>query len=182
MPDKVLHVGEVFASRAPIRICTTLGSCIAVCLFDPFARVGGMNHFLLPEGSQDKELPARYGVYAMDLLITDIMNLGGERQRLEAKVFGGGHVLPWSERALSVPEANIQFVKQFLAAEQIPLRGLRVGGNCPLRVHFYPHTGQAFVKQLSAKYIRAVTAAEVSYQVEMVNRMTSPRKGQVTLF
>src|SRR5262245_5069328 len=144
MQEKVLQVGEVYASPEPVRIRTVLGSCISACLFDPVTGVGGMNHFMLPHGSEDKELPARYGVHAMELLITTIMKLGGDRRRLQAKVFGGGHVLVLQDQLLAVPEANIQFAKHFLTTEQIPIRGLRVGGDRPLLVHFYPQTGRAF--------------------------------------
>lgn len=182
MQEKVLSIGGVLASREPVRVRTVLGSCIAACLFDPVARVGGMNHFLLPNGTEDRELPTRYGVHAMELLITDIMKLGGDRRHLQAKVFGGGQVLPLRDRILTVPEANIQFVKQFLATERIPIAGLRVGGHQPLLVHFFPHTGRAFVKPLGMERADAVAAEEARYRVEVIKHVTQPREDSVTLF
>ena len=86
-------VGGVFASREPAVVTTLLGSCIAACLFDPVAGVGGMNHFLLPGTVGQTEGCTRYGVHAMELLINDIMKLGGDRRRLKAKVFGGAQVM-----------------------------------------------------------------------------------------
>lgn len=182
MQDKILHMGEVFASCEPVRIRTTLGSCIATCLFDPVAQVGGMNHFMLPEGTKDKGLPARYGVHAMELLITDIMKLGGDRGRLQAKVFGGGHVLPLQKNLMAVPKANIQFVKRFLAVEKMPIRALRVGGDRPLLVHFFPQTGRAFVKPLGPERADMLAEEEARYRVEAVKNVTQSRQGSITLF
>src|SRR5580658_1868975 len=88
-----IHIGEIFASREPAVVRTVLGSCIAVCLRDPVAGVGGMNHFLLPYGGHNELASARYGIHAMELLINDCMKVGADRAKLEAKVFGGGHVL-----------------------------------------------------------------------------------------
>ncbi|MGH7767165.1 MAG: chemotaxis protein CheD, partial [Candidatus Binatia bacterium] len=88
-----IHIGGVFASRDPTVVRTVLGSCVSACLFDPLTNVGGMNHFMLPDGEPDGDQPTRYGINAMEVLINEIMKLGGERRRLRAKVFGAGHVL-----------------------------------------------------------------------------------------
>src|SRR5690349_15585026 len=85
-------IGDVFAGKRPTVVRTVLGSCIAVCLRDPWAHVGGMNHFLLPAGAQGQQGSARYGVQAMEMLINACMQHGADRRCLEAKVFGGGYV------------------------------------------------------------------------------------------
>src|SRR5687767_7179011 len=92
-PRFTIHIGGVHASREPILLDTVLGSCISACVYDPVAGIGGMNHFMLPEGADaDNPTSARYGVNAMELLISEIMKLGGTRKRFQAKIFGGGHV------------------------------------------------------------------------------------------
>ncbi|MDH5512633.1 MAG: hypothetical protein OEY27_05390, partial [Gammaproteobacteria bacterium] len=89
-----IHIGGLHASHQPLLLDTVLGSCIAACLYDPVLGMGGMNHFMLPEGSDPGDpTSTRYGVNAMELLISDLMKLGADRRRFQAKIFGGGHVL-----------------------------------------------------------------------------------------
>ena len=87
--------GEYFATDGDMALVTVLGSCVAACLRDPVAGVGGMNHFMLPRDDTSGALSrsARYGAYAMEVLINQLMRMGARRERLEAKVFGGGNVL-----------------------------------------------------------------------------------------
>src|SRR5208337_4972741 len=118
-----IHIGGFHASREPTIIETLLGSCVAACLYDPVARVGGMNHILLP-GKADLDHfdnVARYAVNAMELLINRVMNLGGERYRLVAKVFGGALVLPAVSPENGVGIRNSEFVREFLKMEAIPV-------------------------------------------------------------
>jgi chemotaxis protein methyltransferase CheR len=142
-----LLAGETFATREALTITTILGSCVAACLYDPTARVGGMNHFMLPYQTDDRQISARYGIHAMELLINEIMSLGGDRQRLKAKVFGGSRVL-CSESPHGVGSTNVEFIRQFLATEQIPITAEKLGCEHALRVNFVPPTGQAFVKTI----------------------------------
>lgn len=136
--------GEYFVdSDDDIVIMTTLGSCIAACLWDRQARVGGMNHFLLPDGDS-----GRYGSYAMELLINEMLKRGASRGSLEAKVFGGGRVIAGME-SINVGERNTRFVLDYLRTERIPVLSQDVLDVHPRKVCFRPSSGQAMVKRLA---------------------------------
>jgi chemotaxis protein CheD len=143
-----IYIGEVFASRTPAIVRTVLGSCISVCLYDPVAKVGGMNHFMLPHHGDDIIFSARYGVHSMELLINDCMKAGADRYRMQAKVFGGGHVLWTAEMDDSVPNSNIRFALKFLSDERITITSQDVGGNVAREVLFYTDTARALLKRL----------------------------------
>ncbi len=158
--DVTLYIGGVFASNEPAIVRTTLGSCIAVCLFDPMTAVGGMNHYMLPDSSAAVGEPGRYGVHAMELLIGAIQRAGGSRGRLIAKVFGGGHVIDTREHDESVPSRNIAFIQKFLAEEKIHVASLDVGGYLPRNVKFETWTGKAFCKRLSKPAVKELQLEE----------------------
>ncbi len=176
-----IHIGGVFASRRPAVVRTVLGSCVSACLFDPLINVGGMNHFMLPAGEQDTDLPTRYGINAMEMLINEIMKLGGERRRLRAKVFGGGHVLNIQSVGMAVPERNARFVKEFLATEKIPILSQRLGGTNPLQVHFFTHLGKALIRILGGRN-EEIAGEEERYRVEAVKDVARRPEENVTLF
>jgi chemotaxis protein CheD len=177
-----IHIGGVFASREPAVVRTVLGSCVSACLFDPLTNVGGMNHFMLPEGEQDADLPTRYGINAMEVLINEVMKKGGERRRLRAKVFGGGHVLNIQSVGMAVPERNARFVKDFLATEKIPILSQRLGGTNPLQVHFFTHVGKVLIRILGGKNAE-IAGEEERFRVEAVKDVARGRRGEnVTLF
>lgn len=180
VPRRELNAGQYFASREPTEVTTFLGSCVAACLYDPQTRIAGMNHFLLPYQATDPAVSARYGVHAMELLINEIMKLGGDRRQLRAKVFGGCNVLNFSRASWNVGDRNNAFIHQFLAAEKIPIVAERCGGNSPLRVHFRTDTAQAFVKALGdpAQLIRA----EEQYSREAALEISRTPSDNVTLF
>lgn len=180
IPRVTIHIGGLRTSRQPLVLDTVLGSCIAACIYDSVAAIGGMNHFMLPDGI-DPENPTstRYGVNAMELLISDLMKQGGHRKRFQAKVFGGGHVLKVRESLDGVPQRNIDFVRGFLGAEQIPIVKEDVGGYQPRRVLFHTHTSRVFVKYLGTN------DAERTAQEEMVYLLSLKRQkldGDVELF
>jgi chemotaxis protein CheD len=157
MPEVTIHIGGVHASAAPAIIKTVVGSCIAVCLIDPVACVGGMNHFMLPAPAPDREESmdrARFGVHAMDLLVGALQKVGGQRRRLQAKIFGGGHVLQIPRHAESVPERNIRFINEYMLAEGIPVISRDLGGYLPRRIHLATDTGKVQVKRLGAQTLR----------------------------
>ena len=137
--------GEYFVHDEDILITTTLGSCIAACLWDRERRIGGMNHFMLPEGSGDS---GRYGSYAMELLINEMMKRGASRLTMEAKIFGGGAVIS-GMNTINVGERNTQFVTNFLATERIPIVSKDVMDVYPRKVCFLPASGKAMVKRLA---------------------------------
>lgn len=176
-----IQLGQVHASREPAIIRTVLGSCIAACLRDPVVRVGGMNHFMLPAPlNGDAEDPARFGVHAMELLIGGIQKLGGERRRLEAKVFGGGHVLDVRVSAISVPQQNIEFITEFLAAEGITLVARDVGGCTARQVMFYTDTGKVLIKRLGRQGLPPAMV-ERQHQVR-AQQQVAAKYGEITLF
>lgn len=175
-------LGEVQATRGPALIKTLLGSCVAACLWDPETGVGGMNHFSLPGGNTDDGANARYGAYAMELLITAIMKKGGDRSRLRAKVFGGGKVLNVDAPSMNVGERNAEFVLKFLEVEGIPVMAQSLGGNNGRLVRFYPHTGQAQAKPLPSRELPTITAREKDFGREIQQRVESPPDDGITLF
>lgn len=146
---KTIHIGGVWASRHPSIVRTVLGSCVAVCLRDPVAKVGGMNHFMLPDSVGDNSASSRYGINAMELLINRCMQEGADRFRLEAKVFGGGHVLRTANSGVSVPKKNILFAFDFLETEGIRLVTQDTGGYAARSLMYYTDTGKALLKRLS---------------------------------
>ena len=175
-----INIGGLHASCKPLLLDTVLGSCISACLYDPVSGIGGMNHFMLPEGA-DPENPtsARYGVNAMELLISQLMKLGGERRRFQAKVFGGGHVLKIRESLDGVPQRNIDFVRRFLETEQIPVIKEDVGGYQPRRVLFHTHTGKVFLKYLGNNEAERTAEEEMVYLISLKKQKLD---GDVTLF
>ena len=139
--------GEYFVDTEDILVMTTLGSCIAACLWDRNAHVGGMNHFMLPEGGAGDNASGRYGSYAMELLINEMMKRGATRSTLEAKVFGGGQVIS-GMNSMNVGERNTQFVLDYLKTERIPVVSKDVLDIYPRKVCFLPNSGKAMVKRL----------------------------------
>jgi len=177
---ETIYIGDLRVSREPLIVDTVLGSCIAACLYDPVNRVGGMNHFMLPESTDPKNpTSARYGVFAMELLINELMKAGALRRNFQAKIFGGGHVLKIRESLDGVPQRNITFVKEFLDTERIPVMNEDVGGYQPRRVLFYTHTGKAMVKTLGATDAERTAQEELVYLIGLKKRRLD---GDTTLF
>ena len=148
--------GEYFVHHEDLLIMTTLGSCIAACLWDRNARIGGMNHFMLPDGNGDS---GRYGSYAMELLINEMMKRGASRGSMEAKVFGGGQVISGMS-TLNVGERNTSFVIEYLKTERIPILSKDVLDIYPRKVCFLPASGKAMVKRLAAANTEALVAQD----------------------
>jgi chemotaxis protein CheD len=146
--------GEYFVADEDLPIMTTLGSCIAACLWDRRARVGGMNHFMLPAGSG-----GRYGSYAMELLINELLKRGASRSTLEAKVFGGGQVIS-GMTTMNVGERNTAFVLDYLETERIPVLSRDVLDVYPRKVCFLPASGKAMVKRLASAHIEDLAAQD----------------------
>jgi chemotaxis protein CheD len=164
--------GEYFVSREEMPIMTTLGSCIASCLWDRVAHVGGMNHFMLSDGAGDN---GRYGAFAMEQLINELLKLGATRSSLEAKVFGGGQVLAGMD-SLNVGERNTLFVLDYLRTERIPVVSKDVMDIYPRKVCFLPCSGKAMVKRL------APTQAAELVERERTGAPRAAATGSVDLF
>ncbi|SIN89542.1 chemotaxis protein CheD [Vannielia litorea] len=138
-----MHVaqGEFGVSGDPAMLLTTiLGSCVSVCLWDNHARLGGMNHILLPGGGGTDLYEAAIGANAMELLINGMLKAGAHRDRLEAKVFGGARMIKASS---DIGARNGAFVIEFLERERIPLTAQSLGGTQGRRVQFWPESGRA---------------------------------------
>lgn len=131
-------------NRADLAIATVLGSCVSACICDPLAAIGGLNHFLLPVSSAGAGSGTRYGVHAMEMLINEILKNGGERGRLEAKLFGGANILSLSSSD-PVGEKNQAFALEFLRREGIPVIASDLGGRVSRRVYFRPGANKVLV-------------------------------------
>jgi len=151
--------GEYFVFDEDVIIMTTLGSCIATCLWDRNARIGGMNHFMLPDNGGGSSDSGRYGSFAMELLINEMLKMGASRLTLEAKVFGGGAVISGMS-SLNVGERNTSFVMDYLKTERIPIVSKDVMDIYPRKVCFFPQSGKAMVKRLAASNPDAIVAQE----------------------
>ena len=172
VPTRKHHViqGEHAVSSDPgVLFTTVLGSCVSACLHDPERRVGGMNHFLLADGADGDRVTEdlmRYGAYAMEVLINDLMQRGARRECLEAKIFGGAKMI---DGLHDVGAANAVFARRFLADEGIPIISASLGGRQARRVEFWPATGRARQREVeSATPLREVRqpAAAIGNDVE----------------
>ncbi len=170
--------GEYFVTNENVMLITVLGSCIAACLWDSRVGVGGMNHFMLPEGDSS-DMSGRYGSYAMELLINEMMKLGARREFLQAKIFDGGRVIS-SFTNLNVGERNTEFVRDYLRTERIPVVSEDVLDIFPRKVVFFGTSGKAMVKRLAHTQTDAIAAQEVRGNAASVVRAT--RGGSVDIF
>lgn len=151
--DRVIHViqGSLESSDEPsVVLMTILGSCVATCLWDPEAQVGGMNHFLLASEPGQCQLGYRNGSHAMELLINSLLRKGAQRHRLHAKVFGGAMM---QNKLGHIGKANGEFALHFLKAEGIAVMGQSLGGNMARRIRFRPSTGQAQQRLVSEEIL-----------------------------
>jgi chemotaxis receptor (MCP) glutamine deamidase CheD len=173
-----IYIGEVVASATPLLLQTLLGSCVAVCLRDPVACVGGMNHILLPGTCEGDHRLSRCGVHAMELLINAIMHAGGDRRKLVAKAFGAGNIVA-SLQSPTIGEQNAAFVRSFLSTEGIPLVAQRLGGLRPVQVNFRTDTGKATVHTVDGSRLPTILSAEEEFRCTFAKADSG---GQVTLF
>lgn len=162
----IIHPGEFHATGDPVVISTVLGSCIAVALHDSTAGIGGMNHFLLPgsvdAGSVYSTTEGRYGLFAMELLINQLLKLGARKERLQAKVFGGARMFTFDSASSveRVSDSNIAFALEYLRTEQIPIISQDVGKNYARKVLFLPDTFQVFLKGIRKSQQKQEVQAE----------------------
>ncbi|MEM7074449.1 MAG: chemotaxis protein CheD [Pseudomonadota bacterium] len=159
--------GECRVTSDPDAILTTvLGSCVAVCLHDPKASVGGMNHFLLPgEGSQNSK-DLRYGIHSMELLINELLKIGASRKRLVARLYGGASVI---KNKANIGRSNVEFANEFLKNESIPAIEKNVGGGLARRVKFQASTGRVklVVVEEAAPFAQTPKAPKVKPEVTL---------------
>ena len=174
--------GEYYYTAKDMLIVTVLGSCVSACIRDRTRGLGGMNHFMLPDGGSDGNSPisasARYGTYAMEVLINDLMKAGARRENLEAKVFGGGAVLK-GFTAINVGERNAAFVQTFLRNEKIRIMAEDLNDIYPRKVYFFPRTGKVLVKKLMQTHNDTVAKREIEYASRL---KVVPVAGEIDLF
>ncbi|SOZ19084.1 Putative chemotaxis protein cheD [Cupriavidus taiwanensis] len=154
---------EYYVTREDVVLTTVLGSCVAACIRDEVAGVGGMNHFMLPDddGSADRMLSAsmRYGSYALEVLINELLKMGARRERLEAKVFGGGAVLA-NMTTLNIGDRNADFVLRYLKTEEVRVAAQDLRGPHARRVSYFPIGGLALVRRLTRQDDQVSVARE----------------------
>ena len=158
--------GEYYITTQGEMITTLLGSCVSACIRDPRSGVGGMNHFMLPDyvdggckewGITKENAGTRYGTFAMEHLINDLLRQGARQKDLEVKVFGGGRVL---QLQFDVAERNIEFVESYCRSRGICIQAKDLGGGSPRKIQYLPTTGQVFVKKLRLKNRTIITREE----------------------
>jgi chemotaxis protein CheD len=173
-----VNIGQVAASAEAYELGTVLGSCVAVCLYDPIRHLGGMNHILLP-GKSLNCVSTRYGVHAMEMLINDVMQLGGDRKKLIAKAFGGANVIQELKQT-PIGDNNVKFVREFLSTERIPLVAQRLGGSHAIIVQFRTDTGKAHVRHVNGSRLSQIVHDENSYK--RTHSADIFYTGEITLF
>lgn len=185
-PEIVLHPGDYKCTDRDIILSTILGSCISVILIDKNSRKCGMNHFMLPQignHQQDDELyqnNARYGIYAMEVLINELMKMGSKRSSLIAKVFGGGSVIDTQSKENNIGLANINFAFSFLSNERIPVVASDTGENYGRKIFYFSDTGRVLVKKLHAnRRMRIIEEEESRLSKSIIEKS---RKSEIILF
>ncbi len=177
-----IYIGEYHASNSPVVIHTLLGSCVAVCLFDPVNRVGGMNHILLPGKADMKhfDVRARYGINAMELLINKMMKLAAARQNIVAKVFGGAHVISAISEENGVGLKNAEFILEFCRIENIRILNQSLGGCESRKIYFHTDTGDVFLKRVGTTMYPELIRRERRDLNRIAGELEKP--GSVSLF
>jgi chemotaxis protein CheD len=174
--------GEYYVTSRDMVLVTVLGSCVAACIRDSHSGVGGMNHFMLPENNAGDSSPssssARYGTYAMEILINHITKMGARRAFLEAKVFGGGNVLK-GFTVVNVGQRNADFVLEFLATEKIRVVAQDLVDIYPRKIYYFPNNGKVMVKKLRTIHNATIVDREKDYSSRL---QKSKVEGDVELF
>lgn len=174
--------GEYFATDKDIVLVTVLGSCVAACIRDTRAGVGGMNHFMLPRSERDPASPvsmsARYGTYAMEILINQLIKMGAQRTSMEAKVFGGGNVLR-GFTSNNIGESNANFVMEYLRNEGVRVAAEDMLGVHPRKIYYFPRTGKVLVKKIRELHNDTIVERESEYNMRLRNVVVG---GDVEMF
>jgi len=172
--------GEYYVTNRNLLLVTVLGSCVAACIRDRVAGIGGMNHFMLPNDKNDlpDALAARYGSYAMEMMINQLLKMGATRPNLEAKLFGGGNVLR-GFTVTNLGERNAEFARNYLAKEGISVVAHSLLDIYPRKIYFFPATGRVMLKKLIHPYNDTIIEREAEYGSRL---KYSDIEGEVDLF
>lgn len=171
-PKHTIHPGEYYVSKSNIFLNTLLGSCVAVCLWDPIKKVCGMNHFLLAYRKSSSAEPllaseaGRYGIHAMEVLINEMLRLGAVKRNIKAKAFGGANVLPLVSSIggeYAIGELNSKFIRLYLIEEGIPLVAVRLGGKKGRVIYFHTQDFSVYVKTINEQQTRTLSENEQRY-------------------
>jgi chemotaxis protein CheD len=172
--------GEYYATDRDIALATVLGSCVGACIRDRVSGIGGMNHFMLPQDDNHNPLSrsARYGAFAMEVLINQLLRMGAHRESLEAKVFGGGAVIP-EFTTIKVGQSNATFVTDYLKKEQIHVSAEDLMGTEPRKVYYFPRSGRVMVRMIKRLHNTTIRSRETTY-TQLLN--TLPQGGDIEIF
>ncbi|MDX8396013.1 MAG: chemoreceptor glutamine deamidase CheD [Mariprofundaceae bacterium] len=176
--------GDYYVTTGSEVIVTVLGSCISACIRDKVFGIGGMNHFMLPLtheekpqwGGSDVAAVTRYGNFAMEHLIADIISQGGMKKNLEIKIFGGGRIM---KKMNDVGKRNIDFIREYLRGEALSVAAHDVGGDTPRKVYYYPSTGRVRMKRLQPLANDTIARREENYLHDIE---VDPVSGDIDLF
>ncbi len=177
--------GEYYVTKENELVTTVLGSCIAACIRDSVLGIGGMNHFMLPETTEHRLSAGaeavvgnatRYGNYAMEHLINDILHNGGKRKNIEVKLFGGGKIIPSMG---DVGKRNVDFVLEYVDTEALKLVSHDLGDIYPRKVNYYPATGRVQMKKIKDLHNETIVIRETQYRSSIKD---APVEGDVELF
>ncbi|NNE64447.1 MAG: chemoreceptor glutamine deamidase CheD [Gammaproteobacteria bacterium] len=159
--------GEYYVTASNEVVTTVLGSCVSACIRERDTGVGGMNHFLLPlnkgESWSSRELASlanRYGNYAMENMINDILKQGGRKKNLEVKIFGGSRII---DSMTDIGKSNVRFVRNYLTTEELTVLSEDVGGTNPRKIMFFPGSGKVLVKKIKELHNDTIIRREVEY-------------------
>lgn len=172
--------GEYFVTATNVLMVTVLGSCVSACIRDRDKGIGGMNHFMLADSGDASAVSssARYGTYAMEILINHLLKMGARKNSLEAKVFGGGRVMA-TLTSSQVGDRNAKFVREFLKTEGIPVAAEDLLDVHPRKVYFFPHNGRVLVKKLVRMHNDTLIRREKEYAARLTE---APVAGEIELF
>ena len=172
--------GEYYVTKRDMVLVTVLGSCVAACIRDRVSGIGGMNHFMLPDNKDDSPVAAgtRYGTYAMELMINQLLKAGAKRGNLEAKLFGGGNVLR-GFTVTNVGERNVDFAQQYLEKEKIRVVAESLLDIYPRKIYFFPNSGRVMMKKLHHPNNDTVIEREAEYSSRLRN---ADIQGDVEIF
>jgi len=172
--------GQFYVTKKSEAIVTVLGSCISACIRDPAIGIGGMNHFMLPSDNSGKSTKlsesARYGNFAMEMLINEILKNGGKKYNLEVKIFGGGKIL---RNMTNVGKRNIEFAIEYIKTEGLNLISSDVGSTHPRKVYYFPTSGRVRVKKLRTLHNETIIEREADYMKDLTQK---PVESDIELF
>jgi len=150
-PKHFLYPGAIYVGHEPSMVTTILGSCVAICLFDPVIQIGGMNHFMLPLWNGQGLASPRYGNIAIDKLIRNLEALGSLKANMKAKVFGGAEIIATNINQFMIGERNISIAKDMLHEEEIPIVSSSTGGKLGRKIIFNTQTGEVRQKYVGGQ-------------------------------